>query len=82
MSDALSKLAAQTSISGQLKVLTPIEEYVAKNLPIIPTVYGAAFDEYNSSRFTGWPSASNSYEIGQPGSPQNEVVVLRLKPTS
>jgi peptide/nickel transport system substrate-binding protein len=79
---ALSKLAAQTSISGQLKDLTPIEEYVAKNLPIIPTVYGAAFDEYNTANFTGWPSASNPYEIGQPGSPQNEVVVLRLRPSS
>ena len=78
----LSALAGQTSIKGQIKDLTPIEEYVAQNLPVIPTVYGAAFEEYNSSRFTGFPSASNSYEIGQPGSPQNEVVVLRLKPTS
>ena len=78
----LSKLAGQTSIAGQLKFLTPIEQFVAQDQPIIPTVYGAAFDEYNSAHFTGWPSASNPYEIGQPGSPQNEVVVLRLKPTS
>jgi len=78
----LSGLAAQTSIAGQLKYLTPIEKFVAADLPVIPTVYGAAFDEYNSSSFTGWPSATNSYEIGQPGSPQNEVVVLHLKPTS
>ena len=78
----LAKLAGQTSISGQLMDLTPIEEYVAKNLPIIPTVYGAAFDEYNTANFSGWPSASNPYEIGQPGSPQNEVVVLHLKPSS
>ena len=55
-----------TSIAGQLKDLTPIEEYVAQNLPIIPTVYGAAFDEYNTSNFSGWPSPSNPYEIGQP----------------
>ncbi len=78
----LAKLAGQTSISGQMKDLAPIEKYVAENLPIIPTVYGAAFDEYNTSNFTGWPSASNPYEIGQPGSPQNEVVVLHLKPTT
>jgi peptide/nickel transport system substrate-binding protein len=78
----LAGLAAQTSSSGQLKYLTPIEKFVAADLPVIPTVYGAAFDEYNSSNFTGWPSATNSYEIGQPGSPQNEVVVLRLTPTS
>jgi peptide/nickel transport system substrate-binding protein len=82
MNADLAKLAAQTSTSGQLKDLAPIEEYVAKDLPVIPTVYGAAFDEYNSSNFTGWPSAKNQYEIGQPGSPQNEIVVLHLKPTS
>jgi peptide/nickel transport system substrate-binding protein len=78
----LAKLAGQTTTAGELKYLAPIEQYVAQNLPVIPTVYGAAFDEYNSSNFTGWPSASNQYEIGQPGSPQNEIVVLRLKPKS
>ena len=60
----------------------PIEEYVAKNLPVIPTVYGASFDEYNTAAFTGWPSASNPYEVGQPQQPTNEVVVLHLKPVS
>jgi peptide/nickel transport system substrate-binding protein len=78
----LAKLAAQTTVSGQLKYLTPIEEFVATDLPVIPTVYGAAFDEYNSSGFTGWPSASDPYEIGQPGSPENEIVVLHLNPKS
>jgi peptide/nickel transport system substrate-binding protein len=78
----LAKLSGQTSVAGQLKYLAPIEKFVATDVPIIPTVYGAAFDEYNTSSFTGWPSASNQYEIGQPGSPQNEVVVLHLKPTS
>jgi peptide/nickel transport system substrate-binding protein len=82
MNADLAKLAGQTTVKGQLKDLAPVENYVATNLPVIPTVYGAAFDEYNSSNFTGWPSAKNPYEIGQPGSPQNEVVVLRLKPKS
>jgi peptide/nickel transport system substrate-binding protein len=78
----LKKLAGQTTVKGQLKYLAPIEDYVAQNLPVIPTVYGAAFDEYNSSNFSGWPSASNPYEVGQPGSPENEIVVLHLKPKS
>jgi peptide/nickel transport system substrate-binding protein len=78
----LAKLAGQTTTSGELKYLTPLEQYVAQDLPVIPTVYGAAFDEYNSSNFSGWPSAKNPYEIGQPGSPQNEIVVLHLKPTA
>jgi peptide/nickel transport system substrate-binding protein len=78
----LAKLAAQTTVKGQQKDLAPLEQYVAQELPVIPTVYGAAFDEYNSSHFTGWPSAKDPYEIGQPGSPQNEVVLLHLKPKS
>jgi peptide/nickel transport system substrate-binding protein len=78
----LTKLSSQSSQAGEIKALTPLEEFVAKDLPIIPTVYGAAFDEYNSSDFSGWPTPSNPYESGQPGSPQNEIVVLHLTPTS
>jgi peptide/nickel transport system substrate-binding protein len=58
----------------------PLEEYVAANLPVIPTVYGASFDEYNSGAFSGWPTASNAYESGSPNTPTNEVIVLHLKP--
>jgi peptide/nickel transport system substrate-binding protein len=78
----LAKLAGQTSVKGQLKYLEPIEKFVATNLPIIPTVYGAAFDEYSTLHFTGWPSASNPYESGSPNTPTNEVVVLHLKPVA
>jgi peptide/nickel transport system substrate-binding protein len=78
----LAKLAGQTTTAGELKYLGPIETWFAQNLPLIPTVYGAAFDEYNSANFTGWPSATNPYEIGQPSAPQNEIVVLHLTPTS
>ncbi len=78
----LRTLSAATTTKATLKAITPIEEYVAKNLPVIPTVYGASFDEYNSAAFTGWPSASNPYEEGQPQQPNNEVVVLHLKPAA
>ena len=78
----LRKLSAATTTPATLKAITPIEEYVATQYPVIPTVYGAAFDEYNSGAFTGWPSASNPYEEGQPQQPENEVVVLHLKPAA
>jgi peptide/nickel transport system substrate-binding protein len=79
---ALTKLASDNTVSSQQSDLAPIEQYVAKNLPIIPTVYGVVFDEYNTSHFTGWPSSGNEYESGSPNTPTNEVVVLHLKPTS
>ncbi len=79
---ALNKLAADNTAAAQQADLAPIEQYVAQNLPIIPTVYGVVFDEYNTGKFTGWPSQSNPYESGSPNTPTNEVVILRLRPTS
>jgi peptide/nickel transport system substrate-binding protein len=78
----LAKLASANTVSAEQADLAPIEQYVANNLPIIPTVYGVVFDEYNTGKFTGWPSASNPYESGSPNTPTNEVVILRLRPTS
>jgi peptide/nickel transport system substrate-binding protein len=78
----LAKLAADATPAAQAADLAPIEQYVATNLPIIPTVYGVVFDEYNTSKFTGWPTPSNPYESGSPNTPTNEVVVLHLKPVS
>lgn len=75
----LAALAGQTTNAGQLKYLAPIEQFVATQLPVIPTVYGAAFDEYSSVNFTGWPTPANPYESGSPNTPTNEVVVLHLK---
>jgi peptide/nickel transport system substrate-binding protein len=78
----LAKLAGDNSAADQAADVAPLEQYVAGNLPIIPTVYGVVFDEYNTAKFTGWPSAANPYESGSPNAPTNEVVILRLRPVS
>jgi peptide/nickel transport system substrate-binding protein len=76
----LTTLAGASSAAEIKAAAAPIEQYVATNLPIIPTVYGASFDEYNTSSFSGWPNASDEYESGSPNTPTNEVIVLHLKP--
>jgi peptide/nickel transport system substrate-binding protein len=76
----LHKLGTAVSIADQLKFLAPIEQYVATQVPVIPTVYGASFMEANTGSFTGFPSAANPYESGSPNSPTGEVVVLHLQP--
>ncbi len=43
----------------QKAIMTKLETIFAKNLPVIPLLNGVAWEEYNTSRFTGWPSASN-----------------------
>ena len=78
----LGKLAADNSVDDQKTDLAPIEKYVADNLPIIPTVYGVVFDEYNTSKFSGWPTQGNPYESGSPNTPTNEGVILNLRPSA
>jgi len=78
----LAKLATADTVAQQVQALTPIEEYVADNLPVIPTVYGVSWGEFNTGDYTGWPTTSNEYEAAQPAAPFNEVTILHLKPKS
>jgi peptide/nickel transport system substrate-binding protein len=85
----IATLAAATSVSAQATALVPLEQYIAANLPIIPVTTAPEWFEYNSQNYTGWPSASNPYDSGQPsgtnngpGSGTDEVVILHLTPAS
>jgi peptide/nickel transport system substrate-binding protein len=83
----LATLAGAGTTAAQTQALVPIEQYVAKNLPIIPTTTASQWYEYNSQNYTGWPTQQNPYETGQPSGSNNggttgtnEVVILHLRP--
>jgi peptide/nickel transport system substrate-binding protein len=85
----LNKLNGDQTIAEQTTDLAPIEEYVATQLPVIPTTVSAEWCEYTSSHYTGWPTQSNAYDSCQPsgtnngpGSGTDEYVLLHLKPAS
>jgi peptide/nickel transport system substrate-binding protein len=74
-------------VAQQTADLAPIEQYVAQNLPVIPTTTAADWFEYNSQHFTGWPTQADPYDSGQPSGTNNsastgsdEVILLHLKP--
>jgi peptide/nickel transport system substrate-binding protein len=83
----LATLAGAATTAAQTQALVPIEQYVASNLPIIPTTTASQWYEYNSQNYTGWPTQQNPYESGQPSGQNNggttgtdEVVILHLRP--
>jgi len=78
----LAKLASAGTFSEEMAALTPIEQYMASELPVIPTIADAAFDEYSTKNLVGWPDTSNPYANGVPGAMNNEVVLMHLKPRS
>jgi peptide/nickel transport system substrate-binding protein len=76
----LTAVAATEGTTAQATALAPIEKYVAANLPVIPTTGSAGWFEYSTAKYTGWPTPSNPYDLGEPISPSLEVVILHLKP--
>ncbi len=56
---------------------------MATNLPVIPTVYGVSWGEYNY-RYVQWlaDSLQRVRDRLKPSAPTNEVVILHLKPKS
>jgi len=76
----LKQFAGTSDTATQLSDVVSMEKIVATQLPVIPLFYGVAWFEYNTSKFTGWPSAANPYAPGEPSGPFNEITVLHLRP--
>jgi peptide/nickel transport system substrate-binding protein len=76
----LKSFAGTDNTTTQLADVVSMEKIVATQLPVIPLFYGVAWFEYNTSKFTGWPSPSNPYAPGEPTNPFDEYTVLHLSP--
>jgi len=50
--------------------------------PVIPLLYGAAWYEYSTKDYTGWPTESNQYIDPVPNAPYIEYTLLHLTPAS
>jgi len=84
----LATLASAPTTAAQTTDLVPLEQYVAANLPVIPTTTASDWFEYNSTHYSGWPTQANPYDAGQPAGSNvagstgtNLVVILHLTPT-
>jgi peptide/nickel transport system substrate-binding protein len=81
-SAALQAYAGAGNNGGVQSAINTLGQVVATQLPIIPVMYGASWGEYNASKVTGFPSATNQYDPAQPAVPWDEYVVLQLHPVS
>ena len=63
----------------QLKDMEGLEAIMVSQIPVMPVFYQTDWGEYNTTNITGWPSASDPYELASTyDSPMNEVVLLHL----
>ena len=79
---ALAEFANSNDQATQTDALNKLQHVVADQAPVIPLLYGAAWDEYSTKKFTGWPTPANPYMNPTPNSPFMEYTVLQLVPVS
>ena len=79
---ALAQYAGTNSTSVQQAAITKLENIMTTQVPVAPLLYGAAWWEFSSRDYTGWPSSSNPYMNPTTNSPYLEETILHLKPAS
>ncbi|GGL94467.1 ABC transporter substrate-binding protein [Nakamurella endophytica] len=78
----LTQYASTNDPKVQATAIDGIAQVMATKLPVIPLLYGAAWAQMNTKKFTGYPTADNPYMLGWPVSPSSEYTVLQLKPAA
>jgi peptide/nickel transport system substrate-binding protein len=78
----LAQYTATDNTAAQQQVLNKLETVMATQAPVIPLLYGAAWYEYSTRDYTGWPTASNPYIDPVPNAPYMEYTLLHLTPAS
>jgi peptide/nickel transport system substrate-binding protein len=78
--DALiSTYVGTDNIAIQKKAMYGLESIMASQIPVMPLFYQTDWGEYNTTNITGWPTASNPYDLASTyDTPMNEVVLLHL----
>ena len=79
---ALAQFAGSNDTATQQQALNTLQTIVATQAPVIPLLYGAAWYEYSTKDYTGWPTQSNQYNNPVPNSPYMEYTLLHLTPAS
>jgi peptide/nickel transport system substrate-binding protein len=79
---ALAQYAGTNDTTTQQQALNTLENIVSTQAPVIPLLYGAAWYEYSTKDYTGWPTQSNQYIDPVPNAPYMEYTLLHLTPAS
>jgi peptide/nickel transport system substrate-binding protein len=79
---ALAQYASSGDPAIQAQAINTLQNILSSQVPVAPILYGAAWAEFSTRNYTGWPSPGNAYMDPGPNSPYLEYTVLRLTPAS
>jgi peptide/nickel transport system substrate-binding protein len=79
---AIAAYEATDSSSAQMQDTRALGSIESAQLPVIPLLYGADWNEYSTAKVTGWPTSSNPYMDPSPDDPELPYILMHLKPAS
>jgi peptide/nickel transport system substrate-binding protein len=80
--DALTRFEGTDDPVAQQKALNTLQGIMSAEAPVIPLLYGAAWYEYSTKKYIGWPTQANQYTNPVPNAPYLEYTLLHLTPAS
>ncbi len=72
----LAELARTADPTRQAELATELQRAFATEVPAIPLFLGPSWGQYNTARFTGFPSATNPYAALSPSKAPEVLLVL------
>ncbi len=76
----IAELAATTNVAQQHQIVDQLEAISFSQLPIIGLVSGAAWNEYQTNHYVGWPTAQDPYADPQLSTTNALLVITHLRP--
>lgn len=81
--DLLNQFAATSDAAEQKSIAEKLQQTFADEAPAVPLFPGPSWYEYNTTRFTGFPTADDPYAVGSffnQGTPEQLIVMTTIKP--
>jgi peptide/nickel transport system substrate-binding protein len=78
----IAALAATTNVAKEHQIVDQLEQISFSQVPIVGLVSGAAWNEYQTNHYVGWPTASNPYADPQLSTINALMVITHLRPVS
>jgi peptide/nickel transport system substrate-binding protein len=79
---AFTQYENSNATGTQMQAIHSLETIESTQMPAIPLVYGADWNEYSTARITGWPTQANPYMDPAPDDPELPYILMHLKPVS
>jgi peptide/nickel transport system substrate-binding protein len=81
--ELLNKFAATSDAAEQKTIAEQLQQTFADEAPAVPLFPGPSWYEYNTTRFTDFPTEENPYAVGSffnQGTPEQLIVMTTIKP--